>query len=584
MLSLGTEALYRVDVVIPLIIGLLAVIWAVSRSKRHRLAGLPNAQDSIAVFEARKDRGLVELVQRYGKNFRMHLTGSAKGVAGASEVFATADPAIVRKVLMDRVHSVVRPPRYALARWIPYMDGVLFMDGPVWKAHTAALLPVLAPSNFEKFAKAMHLSTERRMAMVEESVRAANAAKGSAQPFFEVDMLPLAKVGWFCMACAPQCSFLLLSALCFCAHRFFFIVCQAIALDNLLTAGFGVDLKSPLVNELRSSMRDYVDVDNMREDAHPLVTVFKTIVNWFRIGARVKRNIRTLLAAGPETRISLGADGELFKPTADQLRRWQAPTAKTTGNEAMTAADLQSSDSAQPAKQTDGHVTFLDRMVAAGMSLDEITSETNHLNGAHKAFGVELTFSLFELARSPDIRNRLMSELDQVLSRNNRTVPTRADLAALPYCQAVFKEVLRRHCISMGIVRVIAEPLQVADVKGSKGPVTVPANTPVLLLMHAVHHLPEFWDDPETFNPDRWLKPNGKLRSQPKTKFSYFPFLEGPRQCQGRFFVVLEWLCVVNAMLRRYDISLPPNYVMAKKADFYPIPETPISIRFAPRA
>ena len=139
------------------------------------------------MFEKGREAGLVDLVERYGKNFRMHLAGSAKSVVGQPVVFATADPKVVRTVLMNRAHSVVRPSRYQLARWLPFMDGVLFMHGDIWRKHTAAILPVFAPSNFERFVAAMHVATTERVA-------AAIKQAGEDPNGLGIDMLPLAKV------------------------------------------------------------------------------------------------------------------------------------------------------------------------------------------------------------------------------------------------------------------------------------------------------------------------------------------------------------------------------------------------------
>ena len=376
-------------------------------------------------------------------------------------------------------------------------------------------------------------------------------------------------------------------------------------MDNLITAGFGVDVSTAGGSALQVAMHNYLAVDSARDDtSHELVRFFRTMFNLHKQGVKVEAALKRVLAAGPEFRIGLGSDGTRFKPTTAQIAASQAQPApqaqgetaasnSSDGDDAMTVTDLCGEDGTQgAADSTEGsiHVNFLDRMISAGMSLREVAGETNHLNGAHKAFAVELTFSLYELARKQSVVDRMRAEMAAALAANGngRAFPVRDDMPALQYSQAVFREVLRMHCISMGILRVTAEPVSVpAAAAAGAAPATpeivLPPNTPVLMLMHAVHHLPEFWEAPLEFRPERWLKPNGKLRSGPRTKFSYFPFLEGPRQCQGRFLVVLEWLVVVNAIIQQYDIALPLAYKLRKKADFYPIPEDPIRIRFEPR-
>lgn len=376
------------------------------------------------------------------------------------------------------------------------------------------------------------------------------------------------------------------------------VALQDIGLDNLLVAGFGVDLAHERGQALRLAMHNYLAVDEARDDKlAPLARFFKTMWRLYTQGTVVNKTLKALLAAGPGARIALAADGSKFKPSSAQIDAARASVSPSgaggaqsgaAAEDAMTVTDLCGGDDMGKDATAKGstHVNFLDRMVGAGFSAKEIAGEVNHINGAHKAFAVELTFSLYELARAPEIAQRVREELEAVLATTGRAFPTRDDLPQLQYCQAVFREVLRMHCISMGIIRELAAPLRLPkDDKAVAGrDIVLPSGTTVLMLMHAVHHLPEFWDAPNEFRPERWLKANGKLRSGPRVKFSYFPFLEGPRQCQGRFLVVLEWLVVVNAILHNYNISLPDGYKMVKKADFYPIPEVDITIALAPLA
>ncbi len=67
----------------------------------------------------------------------------------------------------------------------------------------------------------------------------------------------------------------------------------------------------------------------------------------------------------------------------------------------------------------------------------------------------------------------------------------------------------------------------------------IPGESTVLLAPYLTHRHPDFWEDPETFDPPRWL--DGRTRGLPRT--AYLPFGAGARQCIGGAFALLEASC-----------------------------------------
>jgi len=184
---------------------------------------------------------------------------------------------------------------------------------------------------------------------------------------------------------------------------------------------------------------------------------------------------------------------------------------------------------------------WIAQMMAAGFSLPAITDGVNHLYGAFNAVDFTITCALYELSQQPVWRERLRAELDAHLGE--RAFPTLDDLAALPEMNNFRREVFRRYPVAMGVVRRTGAPIEM-------GTLNIPAGSEVMIILYALHHHPDYWDEPEVFNPDRW-----RIAPQPKTPGSYVPFLAGPRQCVGKHLAELHFGVVLSVLLRHCDIA-----------------------------
>jgi cytochrome P450 len=69
-----------------------------------------------------------------------------------------------------------------------------------------------------------------------------------------------------------------------------------------------------------------------------------------------------------------------------------------------------------------------------------------------------------------------------------------------------------------------------------------------------------------------------------ETASAFIPFLDGKRQCAGRFLAELEFVSVLHVMLRTLDLELDdPSYDPALKPDVYPILQAPMMMRIKRR-
>uniref|UniRef100_A0A7S1GCZ4 Cytochrome P450 n=1 Tax=Bicosoecida sp. CB-2014 TaxID=1486930 RepID=A0A7S1GCZ4_9STRA len=157
----------------------------------------------------------------------------------------------------------------------------------------------------------------------------------------------------------------------------------------------------------------------------------------------------------------------------------------------------------------------------------------------------------------------------------------------MPVCRAGMNEVLRTHVVSFGVVRRTGAAIELEAGK------SVPADTDVMLLLHALHHDPEFWgDDADEFNPSRWgvtdVEGGAAPAARAPPKHAFAPFLDGSRQCAGKALAELEWTIAMHAMLSRYDLVVAPqdaeHDTLPIKDAMFTLTEGPVACTFVPRA
>ncbi|MCO4746784.1 MAG: cytochrome P450 [Proteobacteria bacterium] len=176
-----------------------------------------------------------------------------------------------------------------------------------------------------------------------------------------------------------------------------------------------------------------------------------------------------------------------------------------------------------------------------GMSDQELRDQlVTMLAAGHETTGNALTWTLHLLALHPVWAKRVAEELDSVLG--GRT-PGMEDLAALELTGRVLDESMRL----LPPVWIVGRQTAEADELGG---FHVPANTFVYLTPYGTHRHPDFWRNPEAFDPDRFLPERVKQRH----KYAFLPFSAGSRKCIGDRFARLEAMIVLARVLQ--DVSV----------------------------
>ncbi len=161
------------------------------------------------------------------------------------------------------------------------------------------------------------------------------------------------------------------------------------------------------------------------------------------------------------------------------------------------------------------------------------------LAAGHDTTALALTYAWHLLGTHPDATNRLHDELEEVL---DGATPTLADLSALEYTGAVVSEALRLYPPTHATAREATEDV-------AFGEYVVPDGSTIFLPQWVLHRDGRWWDDPETFRPERWLE------ERDRPEYAYFPFGGGPRHCIGHRFATVEARLVLATIASRWRLE-----------------------------
>lgn len=206
-----------------------------------------------------------------------------------------------------------------------------------------------------------------------------------------------------------------------------------------------------------------------------------------------------------------------------------------------------------------------------GMSDQQLRDEIATLMLAgHETTANALSWTWMLLSQNPEAATKLHAELDQVLKGN---LPTNADISQLPYTNAVIKESMRLYPPVSLLGREAVEDVEIGDYLIPKGCV-------VMLSQWVMHHSPKYFDEPETFQPERWL---GDLEKE-LPRGVYFPFGDGPRVCIGKGFALMEAVLILATVAQKYELTLVPEHPIVPQPSITLRPEHGISVTVKERS
>ncbi|XP_034250371.1 cytochrome P450 6a2-like [Thrips palmi] len=151
---------------------------------------------------------------------------------------------------------------------------------------------------------------------------------------------------------------------------------------------------------------------------------------------------------------------------------------------------------------------------------------------------------LGELAHHQDVQDRLREEVDRVLAKHGAI--TYEALQEMTYMEQVLEETMRLYPALGLLPRMVTRDYQLPDSES-----VLEKGTRIMIPVYAIHRDPEYYPDPDRFDPERFTEENKMNRPH----FAYIPFGEGPRVCIGLRFAMMQMKSALTVIMRAYRVS-----------------------------
>ncbi|KAJ9594229.1 hypothetical protein L9F63_014389, partial [Diploptera punctata] len=160
-----------------------------------------------------------------------------------------------------------------------------------------------------------------------------------------------------------------------------------------------------------------------------------------------------------------------------------------------------------------------------------------------------MSFALYELALQQEIQKRLREEICEVLHKHNNQVTYEA-LQEMKYLDMVVNETLRKYPVLPFLDRKNIRSQEIPAPSG-EGRTTIPAGIGVYIPLLGLHYDPEYYPEPEKFDPERFTDEN----KQSRPNYTHMPFGDGPRTCIGMRFGLMQTKTGLTHILSRYQVE-----------------------------
>ncbi|KAG7473374.1 hypothetical protein MATL_G00095130 [Megalops atlanticus] len=201
------------------------------------------------------------------------------------------------------------------------------------------------------------------------------------------------------------------------------------------------------------------------------------------------------------------------------------------------------------------------------LSIEDIkASITELMAGGVDTTSITLLWTLYELARYPDLQEELRAEIAAARAASQGDMAQM--LKMVPLVKGALKETLRLHPVAVSLQRYITEEIVIQNYH-------IPAGTLVQLGLYAMGRDNRIFPRPEHYEPMRWQQMDTR-------HFRSLGFGFGPRQCLGRRIAETEMQLFLIHMLENFRFERQRQVEVRSTFELILLPEKPILLTIKP--
>lgn len=190
-------------------------------------------------------------------------------------------------------------------------------------------------------------------------------------------------------------------------------------------------------------------------------------------------------------------------------------------------------------------ISARDRKTGEPMADKQLLDEAMTLIVAgHETTASALNWMWYLISQHPEAEKNLHAEVDALTS----APATPEDAVQLAYTRRIIEETLRLYPPGWLLTRRSINADRI-------GGYEIGPDTDVFISPYLIHRNPEFWTEPERFDPERFTESASAARN----RFCYLPFALGPRACIGEHFAMVEMILHTAMLARRIRLRYLPK-------------------------